>query len=116
MKRLSVNPSNYGPFLCVLCEDEIKPRRMHVILSALSSMSDASGEDREASATAMVCSRCMDLSTSHAALYPDCDRRGCDLADHAYALTPDRAAAVALLIDLGRMQYPERPPTRGITP
>ena len=107
MRRLSVDPRRHSPFECVLCADEIAPRRVHVVLSAISSLSDASAEEREASASPMVCSSCMDSPSSHAKLYPACDRRGCDLADHAYGLAPNRAAAVALLISLGRMQHPD---------
>ena len=105
-RKLSVNPYRFGPFLCVLCEAEIAPRRMHVVLSEASALTDASPEKREVSAAPMVCAACMDSAASHAALYPACDRRGCSLADHAFALAPNRAGAVALLIALGRMQPP----------
>ena len=98
MTKISVNP-----FCCVLCGKHIGARSSHVILSAESSLSDATVSEQAASAAAIACRRCMDARGSHAALYPACDVAGCDLYDHAHNLCAGRAAAHFALTNLGRM-------------
>ena len=56
----------------------------------------------------MVCGRCLDDPKAHDALYPDCGAEGyCDLHDHAVTSCPDRASAVAVLTQRGRMARSE---------
>lgn len=103
LRKLPVDPRRYAPFLCVACGVELKPGRLHIILSPLSSLSDATPEEREETALLMACAACMGDRAAHRYLYPECDRRGCDLYDHAAILCANRTAATWWLFDHGRL-------------
>lgn len=101
---MSTNPYKHPPFACVLCDEHVAARQMHVILTPVSALTSADPETRRSGAAAIVCTRCRALSDAHDLLYPDCEAgRHCDLYDHGHTLAADRAAAVAWLTQHGRI-------------
>ena len=103
LRKLPVDPRRYAAFLCVACGAEIKPGKLHIILTPHSSLSDATPEQREQTALLMACSSCMGDRAVHRYLYEECDIRGCDLYDHSAILCANRTAATLWLYDHGKL-------------